>query len=267
MGYRLQYRRDTAARWAEINPILLDGEIGYVKDNPNQYKMGDGSHAWNDLPLRGFNGTIAPTFGYNDDAVLSQRIVTEKFEEQDLKLSEIGSEVGVISKGIHHVDEIILRGESLKNTIVTFNFEQVVSGSGAIGLFDISGERIGLVKESAEVIIPNNFSYASILWGDLLFVDEVRTEKSNDKMLGKITNIESILSELRLSKIIDITYWVNFNSNSLSIDLNEGEFVFEGNSKDLVLMQNGKRVSVPLNYNTLYLYKGLFFRWKNDERF
>lgn len=93
MGYRVQYRRDTAARWAEINPILLDGEIGYVKDNPNQYKMGDGVHRWNDLPLRGFDGTIAPTLGYDDNAVLSQRIVTEKFEEQNEKITELGSEL------------------------------------------------------------------------------------------------------------------------------------------------------------------------------
>lgn len=51
MADRIQQRRDTAARWAEFNPVLLEGEIGFVTDNPNQYKIGDGINAWNDLPL------------------------------------------------------------------------------------------------------------------------------------------------------------------------------------------------------------------------
>ena len=50
----IQQRRDTAARWAQYNPILLEGEVGYVTDNPNQYKIGNGRDKWNDLPLRGY---------------------------------------------------------------------------------------------------------------------------------------------------------------------------------------------------------------------
>ena len=38
----IQHRRDTSANWAEENPILLEGEIGYCTDNPNLYKIGDG---------------------------------------------------------------------------------------------------------------------------------------------------------------------------------------------------------------------------------
>ena len=79
MGYRIQNRRDTAARWAEMNPILLEGEIGLVTDNANQYKVGDGIHAWNDLPLRGFTGTISQELGEDENAVVSQKAVTEKF--------------------------------------------------------------------------------------------------------------------------------------------------------------------------------------------
>lgn len=30
MADRIQQRRDTAARWAQFNPILLEGEVGYV---------------------------------------------------------------------------------------------------------------------------------------------------------------------------------------------------------------------------------------------
>lgn len=81
MADRIQQRRDTAARWAQFNPILLEGEVGYVTDDPNQYKIGDGKHAWNDLPLRGFDGTVAQNLGDSTTAVMSQKAVTEPINQ------------------------------------------------------------------------------------------------------------------------------------------------------------------------------------------
>ena len=52
MADRIQQRRDTAARWTQFNPILLEGETGYELDT-DQYKVGDGVNAWNSLPYRG----------------------------------------------------------------------------------------------------------------------------------------------------------------------------------------------------------------------
>lgn len=42
-------KRGTAARWAEVNPILEQGEPGFVYD-VNRLKIGDGVTPWNDLP-------------------------------------------------------------------------------------------------------------------------------------------------------------------------------------------------------------------------
>lgn len=42
-------KRGTAARWAEVNPILEQGEPGFVYDT-NRLKIGDGKTHWNDLP-------------------------------------------------------------------------------------------------------------------------------------------------------------------------------------------------------------------------
>lgn len=42
-------KRGTAARWAEVNPILEQGEPGFVYDS-NKLKIGDGVTPWNDLP-------------------------------------------------------------------------------------------------------------------------------------------------------------------------------------------------------------------------
>ena len=77
MADKIQFRRDTAARWSQFNPILMEGEMGIVTDKPNQYKIGDGSTAWNSLPLRGFDGTVVQEMGNAQDAVMSQKAVTE----------------------------------------------------------------------------------------------------------------------------------------------------------------------------------------------
>lgn len=45
----IQLRRDLAANWAAVNPILAQGEAGYELDTGN-LKVGDGVLAWNALP-------------------------------------------------------------------------------------------------------------------------------------------------------------------------------------------------------------------------
>lgn len=52
MSYLIQIRRDTEANWASINPILAQGEFGYVLDSQEfKIKKGDGVTAWNSLPF------------------------------------------------------------------------------------------------------------------------------------------------------------------------------------------------------------------------
>jgi len=60
MANKIQLRRDTAANWEAVNPVLGDGEPGFVIDT-NQVKYGDGSTPWNNL---GWGGT-----GLNPDSV------------------------------------------------------------------------------------------------------------------------------------------------------------------------------------------------------
>ena len=48
MANRIQLRRDTTLNWANVNPILSDGEMGY-DINTNEIRIGDGSTNWNGL--------------------------------------------------------------------------------------------------------------------------------------------------------------------------------------------------------------------------
>ena len=56
---QIQYRRDTAARWASNNPILLSGEPGYESDTGRQ-KIGDGTRRWSSLPYVAERGPAGP---------------------------------------------------------------------------------------------------------------------------------------------------------------------------------------------------------------
>lgn len=53
----IQFKRGTAARWAELNLVLEAGQPGFVTDE-NRLKIGDGETAWNDLPYVGESSVV-----------------------------------------------------------------------------------------------------------------------------------------------------------------------------------------------------------------
>lgn len=48
MATRIQIRRDSGANWSSANPVLASGELG-INLTTGQFKIGDGSTAWNSL--------------------------------------------------------------------------------------------------------------------------------------------------------------------------------------------------------------------------
>jgi hypothetical protein len=48
MANRIQIRRDTAAQWLAVDPILAEGEFGYETDT-GDFKIGNGTVAWSSL--------------------------------------------------------------------------------------------------------------------------------------------------------------------------------------------------------------------------
>lgn len=80
MSDRVQFRRDTKARWAEVNPILMEGEIGLETDT-NNIKMGDGVHAWNELEYGVGIENITSELGDSENLAASQKLVTSSLKE------------------------------------------------------------------------------------------------------------------------------------------------------------------------------------------
>jgi hypothetical protein len=52
---QLQFRRGTASEWTSFNPTLAAGELG-IETDTNQFKLGNGTTAWTDLPYGGVGG-------------------------------------------------------------------------------------------------------------------------------------------------------------------------------------------------------------------
>jgi len=66
---RLQLRRDTAANWTSANPTLAEGEIG-IETDTEQFKIGNGADAWDDLIYAGIQGDTGPA-GADGKTILS----------------------------------------------------------------------------------------------------------------------------------------------------------------------------------------------------
>lgn len=70
MATTIQLRRDTAANWSSVNPILAQGEMG-IETDTNQFKIGDGSQTWSALSYGGLVGPaqtrIMADFGGGED--------------------------------------------------------------------------------------------------------------------------------------------------------------------------------------------------------
>lgn len=77
-------KRGTAARWAEVNPILAQGEPGFVYDE-NRLKIGDGITHWNDLPYIDGKREVS-NFDYVEDfpVIGDENVIYKAEKEQSL---------------------------------------------------------------------------------------------------------------------------------------------------------------------------------------
>lgn len=63
----IKLRRDTAANWTSVNPVLAAGEAGFESDT-RKLKIGDGITAWASLPYTGADVTNLDYIGFDETA-------------------------------------------------------------------------------------------------------------------------------------------------------------------------------------------------------
>ena len=72
--YTFKFRRDTADRWENVNPILAEGEPGVEKDT-SRVKIGDGVTPWTELDY--FNYQKNPEVTDPSNATLPEHVNSE----------------------------------------------------------------------------------------------------------------------------------------------------------------------------------------------
>lgn len=84
---RIQLRRDLSTKWTEINPILMEGEVGFETDTKLR-KIGDGVTAWNNLDYLAAEN-IVQELGNSENTVISQKISSDNFLHIDDSMKSI----------------------------------------------------------------------------------------------------------------------------------------------------------------------------------
>jgi hypothetical protein len=93
----IQFKRGTAAKWAELNLVLEAGQPGFVIDE-NRLKIGDGVTAWNDLPYVGEDNVVNADTHYDFPSVGRENVIYKaeserllyQWNEADLKYEVVG---------------------------------------------------------------------------------------------------------------------------------------------------------------------------------
>lgn len=135
---RIQESVYTKAEWEAANPVLLKGEKGFVSDDPNLFKIGDGVTAWNSLPWRGYTGTIAQVTGDNENAVMSQKATVAAIQAEAQERNEADEQL---------------------NTAIEFekNRAEAAEEANAQGIiYDVSAHNNGAVFESLSALLSSS---------------------------------------------------------------------------------------------------------------
>ena len=141
MSDRVQFRRDTKARWSEINPVLMEGEVGLEIDTKN-IKMGDGVHAWNELEYGVGYSNVTNALGHSENLAVSQNLVTlnlakkADIEQMNNSLYNLEQKIG---------DRIVVEGD-------------VVNLPDEEDLISVKESERDVIKLADRAYMPENFS-------------------------------------------------------------------------------------------------------------
>ena len=137
---RVKNKYDSASRWKNLNPVLLEGEFGV--DEYGRVKAGDGNTAWNSLP-------------YVMDAFRLEPIYTSDYQNGVVEISPLSDQV------------IYVQCEGN----VTLNFEKVYN-NGDLDKLYFTQKRIYLENtiDSPITLTISNAEWANDItaptWGD-----------------------------------------------------------------------------------------------------
>lgn len=297
MADRIQQRRDTAARWAQYNPVLLEGEVGYVTDNPNQYKIGDGIHAWNDLPLRGYTGTIVQTTGNDENSVMSQKsisnalgIKTILFPQYSIVNIDLINKKVIISEGQFYYSNFNKNSNAFAVEIPQeIDISDKLAANSAL-LFDTNNRTFVFYNHTEQNAITDDMAIIALLNGTNIYYVSCDILVNGERFgpINAQNQVKDILSKVDVASLKLFQDNVDYNTlpiigfSDLSITLNTttkeftyGSFnVFYGKTKYAYQVPAGSGTYVNGGQNVLRGLNTIFFNistkevaWSTFERY
>lgn len=266
MSHRIQFRRDTKSRWAEINPVLMEGEVGLEVDTQN-IKMGDGSTAWNDLEYGVGYSNVTNDPGDNENLVISQKGVTELVkgtkdgmtasEYPTIKITDFSD--GVTTTGTERSTEIMSNMNTWLNG-VTFSTDSKLIGHCKICCDGRNGDVYNYVfsysnKVGVQVLM-GGFGIKSD--GTIEYYNGYKTlfrtcsdgtwGEWRDYFLKNVTNELGDNDNVVISQLISRNIAISANKSNVLHKLNSDDFV-EINVDDLPTYKNGGYISNNGDFN------------------
>jgi hypothetical protein len=153
MASKIQLRRDTAANWTSVNPVLSNGEPGYETDT-RRIKYGDGVTAWNSLQYAGTSGNV----NYADSA----GTVTANAQPN---ITSVGALTALTVTGNVAADKFIGDGGLLTNLVPTYGNSNVANY-----LPNYTGALSGSTANLTGTVILSNIASATSLTSGALRV-------------------------------------------------------------------------------------------------
>ena len=115
--YLIEYRQDTAANWASINPVLESGEPGYDTTN-KVLKVGDGATAWNSLATSLAGQSLVFSKG-GPLSVYTGTFLLSNPRDLPLTLIKVKATVGIAPQGDSIVVDVKKNGVSIFSSNLT----------------------------------------------------------------------------------------------------------------------------------------------------
>ena len=230
MSDRVQFRRDTKARWIEVNPILMEGEIGLEIDT-NNIKMGDGVHAWNELEYGVGIENITSELGDSENLAASQKSVRDAVSKttKDSRFKET-IEV-IVPSGTSHADITIQKytesGGKLYFTIDNSNFPPNISYVGT-QIRDDKNKEIttfgNVTNHTLDSFESKYFNiscyFASEVSNDVHIPIEVVYEQRYETYDKEISQVRSLVDSALKGKISGVVT-IESGSNSAGVKINQ----------------------------------------------
>ena len=178
MATQIQLRNDTAANWTSANPTLAVGEMG-VESDTDQFKIGDGSTAWNSLGYGGIQGPTGPTGADStvtgptgatgptgpDGTFSSAQTITDKSGNYSLQVSDAGTLITNSAAITITVDNVLSVGEQVD--FLQNNASQITFAAGSGVTLNSKDSNLKTAAQYSPASVKCISSGVYVLVGDL----------------------------------------------------------------------------------------------------